>query len=188
MKDNEAKRFDSTVVKQKGSNLDSVTNANSDRFKDFMYALENKVWLRSEPVEFEGEMIDMAQFEFFLAAVNFGEANRYDMQRFYATMWPWIEKIILSYESLDRAFNVIEQDQIEVLNKYAKQNMELKLYKEFFKTLPNEIRTQFHHLRDAHEKEMQEKIEEAKEREKEFMDNYNDKKSKKALEKKFSIK
>ena len=183
----EAKRFNTAVKKQTGSTFDVPTSANSDRFNDFRYALENKVWLRSEPVEFEGEMVDMAQFEFMMACLNLGNVNRYDLQRFYASLWPYIEKIVLSYESLDNAFNTLEQDQIEVLNKYAKQNMELKLYKNFFKTLPNDIRTHFHHIRDQHNEDMEAKIKEAQEREKEFMNNYEDKKAKKALERKFRV-
>lgn len=182
----EAKRFNSAVKKQEGSKFD--TSVDSQMFKDFMYALENKVWLRSEPIEFEGEMIDMAQFEFMMACLTFpNDVNRYHLQQFYASMWPYVKKIIDSYESLDNAFNLIEQDQIEVLNKYANQNMELQLYKKFYKDLPNEYRMKFKRYKEKHEKEIAEKMEEAKAREDAFMKNHEDAKSKKELERRFKV-
>lgn len=182
----EAKRFDSAVKKQEGSKLD--ISANSKMFKDFRYALDNKVWLRSEPIQFEGEMIDMAQFEFMMATLKLPQSvNRYDLQQFYASLWPYIKKIIDSYESLDQGFETIVFDQQEVLNKYAEQSLELKLYKKFYKDLPNEYRMKFKKYKQEHEERIEEQKKEALEREEKFRADKLSKQEQKALERKFGV-
>lgn len=183
---NEAKRFDSAVQKRGGSNLD--LSADSEMFTRFREALDNKIFLTGEEKLFEGEMVDMAHFEFMMACLKLpDDVNRYHLQQFYASLWPYIKKVMDTFRSLDNAFEVIVADQEVVLKKHAENHLDLQLYKKFFKDLPNEYRMKFKKYREEHVAEIERQKEAAIEREKKFRTDQLSAKEKKALERKFKV-
>lgn len=130
-------RFDKTMNRKEGSILDVA--ANSEMFSRFNDALTFKLWLLGDKVEFEGEMIDMTHFEFMLASLKMPqEVNRYHLKQFYASLWPYIQKIVDNYKSLDVGFETIVKDQDLVMKKHADQHLELSCYKDFIALLPTE--------------------------------------------------
>lgn len=181
---NEAKRFNTAVNESDKTYFD--VGGGSEMFRRFNEALTQKIWLTGKEVEFEGEMIDMNHFEFMMACLKLPpEVNRYHLQQFYASLWPYIKKIVNSYKSLDTAFALIVNDQEEVLKNYANQNLELDISKRFFKTLPNEYRMKFKKFKEAEEERIEKAKEAAIEREKAFREKIVAKKEKKDLERKY---
>lgn len=186
MSEKEAKRF-STAVKEDGV-LDLDIGPNSKMFSKFHEALAHKIWLIGIETEFEGEMIDLSHFEFMMASLQMPkDVNRYHLKQFYASMWPYIKKVINSYKSLDQGFDTIVVEQERVLKNYGLQNMELKLMKDFYDDLPNEYRMKFKYYKERHEKKMAELTEKAIQKEKDFRENLDSKQAQKTLERKFKI-
>lgn len=181
---NEAKRFDTAVNESDKTYFD--VGGGSEMFRRFNEALTQKIWLIGKEVDFEGEKVDMNHFEFMMACLKLPtEVNRYHLQQFYANLWPYIKKIVNSYKSLDSAFELIVNDQQTVLKKYADQNLELDIYKRFFKTLPNEHRMKFKSFRKAEQERIDKAMELAVAREEAFKNTVTVKKNKKDLERKY---
>lgn len=123
------------LKKRQSSVIDSLTDETTELWK---LAQQNLQWLCGKPIKTKGgAKVDFSMMDYLMAITRWtAEDQTSDLlmiQRFWITMYPYLDNVISNLSHYKAKFAEIYGIEGETLKNYALQNLELQLYRKFFK-------------------------------------------------------
>jgi hypothetical protein len=133
-------------------------------------AFQNKNMVLSGETERMGYVADFAHFDFMIDPNNLTnddilriKAAKNDLEVltvFWGLLWPYIDKLLKSYEVMEQGFEHIQNENIDVEKNYAQQSLILRIYKQFMEN-NNDAKSKFNRFYKEEKKKYDKLAEEA---------------------------